>query len=80
MSTLAVVCPVEEIEDFKPELEIDPFRNLRVFVEIDVGLDEVWPPELHRLLIPAAVPKAGTAKSLLGIAPVSQSLLLVDWW
>ena len=46
-----VVCPVEQIKDFKPELEIDSFRDAIVLVEIDIRLDKVWPTELHGLLI-----------------------------
>src|SRR5260370_595720 len=46
-----VVSPVEEIENLKAELKIDSFRNAIVFVEIDTRFDEVWPAELHSLLI-----------------------------
>src|ERR1700683_2802502 len=59
-----IVWPVEEIEDFKPDLEIDPFRNVRVLVEVDIGLDKVRPAELHSLLIPirTAVRESGNGK------------------
>ena len=77
---VGVVGPIEQVEEFEPELKINPFRNLRIFVEIDVSLNEVWLPELHRFLIPAARTERGNPKSLFGIAPVSQSLLFVDWW
>ena len=45
------VCPVEEVENLKPELEIHPFGNPRVFVEVDVGFRKVWLAELAWLLI-----------------------------
>jgi hypothetical protein len=41
---------VEEIEDFKPELEVDPFSNTSVLVKVDVGLGKVWSTELSGLL------------------------------
>ena len=60
---VGVVGPVEQIEEFEPELEINPFRNLRVFVEVDVGLNEVRLPELHRFLVPAARTERGNQRS-----------------
>src|SRR5580700_7165829 len=59
-----IVWPVEEIENLKPDLENDPFRNVRVFVEVDISFDKVRPTELHRLLIPirTAVRESGNGK------------------
>jgi hypothetical protein len=59
---IGVVSPIEQIEEFEPELEINPFRNLRIFVEIDVSLNEVRLPELHRFLIPAAGTERGNTE------------------
>src|ERR1700677_1191689 len=46
-----IVCPVEEIENLKPELEIDSFRNTRVFIDVDVRLNEIGPAEQIGFLI-----------------------------
>jgi len=48
---VGVVSPVEEIEDLKPELKINSLRKVRVFVEVDVSLVEVWPVEAIGLLV-----------------------------
>ena len=45
--------PVEEVEQFKPELEVHAFRDGRVLVEIDIRLKEVRATELHWLLVPS---------------------------
>ena len=45
------VRPVEEIEDLKPELEVNPFGNTGVFVEVDVRFGKVRSAELARLFI-----------------------------
>jgi hypothetical protein len=74
---VGIVCPVENIEEFKSELEIYAFRNRSVFVEVSIRLKEVRPTELHCFSLPSC-PKVGTAKSVFGIAPVSQDLLSVD--
>ena len=73
-----IVCPVEEIEYFKPELEIDSFCDTRVLVEVDIRLDEVWPAELHQPSRFRLDRTQERAKSLFGIAPVSQALLEVN--
>src|SRR5271165_697124 len=62
---VSVVCPVEDIEHFKPELEIDAFRNMRVFVEVDIGFVEVRPAECVGLLIPLQT-KSWNGKVALG--------------
>ena len=46
-----IVCPVEDIEKLKPELENDSFRKMRVFVKVDIGLIEVRSAEPLRLPI-----------------------------
>ena len=43
---------VENIKEFKPKLEHDTFRNMRVFVEVDVGLVKVGAAELLCLFVP----------------------------
>ena len=45
------VCPVEEIEDFKPELEVDPFGNTGLLINVDVRLGKIRPAELACLLV-----------------------------
>ena len=44
-----IVCPVEDIEELKPELKNDSFRKMRVFVKVDIGLIEVRSAEPLRL-------------------------------
>jgi hypothetical protein len=51
-ASIAIVCPVEDIEDVNPELESDSFRNMCVFVEVDIRLVKIRPAERLRLLIP----------------------------
>lgn len=53
-----IIRAIEEVEDLEPKLEIDPFRDGRVFIEVDIRLKEVRAPELIRLLI-ALLPKGG---------------------
>jgi len=60
-----IIGPVEQIEELEPELEIDAFRNFRVFVEVDVGLDEIRPAETHGLLV-AFLAKSGHCEIALG--------------
>ena len=50
---ICVVCAVEEIEYFEPELEVDAFRDRRVFIEVDVRLKKVWLAEQVRFFIAA---------------------------
>ena len=46
-----VVSPVENVEKFKPDLEVDAFSDGCVLVEIRVRLEEIRAAELHRLLV-----------------------------
>ena len=52
VSVPGVVCPVEEVEDLKPELEVDPFRDEGVLVNVDIGLNKVRSAELLWLFVP----------------------------
>src|SRR5579864_9046581 len=65
VSVPRIVCPVEEVENLKPELEIYSLRDAVVFVEVDVGLDKVWSAELHSLLI-SVLTKRGDGEIALG--------------
>lgn len=62
---IGIIRAIEEVEHFESELEVDSFRDGRVFVEIDVCLKEVRPAELVRLLI-AALPEGWDGKISLG--------------
>src|SRR5450432_445517 len=46
---VCVVCPVEQVEDLKPELESHSFGNVRVLVEVDAGLVKIGTTEPVRL-------------------------------
>ena len=71
------VRPVEQIEEFKPELEVDPFGNGCVFVEVDVGFEEVRSTELHRLLIPAARTERRDCEIGFGDSPTGEPCLVI---
>src|SRR5215469_9709653 len=45
------VHPVEDVEELKAQLKVNPFGQVSNFVEVDVGLGEVRLPELIGLLI-----------------------------
>jgi len=60
-----IVCPVEDIEKLKPELENDSFRKMRVFVKVDIRLVEVGPAEPLRLLV-ASLAKGWNGEVALG--------------
>ena len=74
---ICVVRPVEEVEHFEPELENHALCNVRIFVEVDIGLEKFGPRNCIAFSLPPK-PNAGTAKLVLGIAPVSHDLLSVD--
>src|SRR5690349_12963904 len=48
---VCVVCAVEDIEKFKPQLEVDPLGYVCVLIEVYVGLVEVWSPEAVRFFV-----------------------------
>src|ERR1019366_2836813 len=48
---ICIVSPVEDVEQFKPELEVDAFRDRCVFVEVCIRLKEVRSTELHGFFV-----------------------------
>ena len=54
---VCIVCPVEDVEEFEPELEAYALRDWSIFEEICICFKEVWPTELHRIFV-AFLPKS----------------------
>src|SRR6266700_4108562 len=51
---VGVVRPVEQVEELKPELEVDAFGEMKILVDVGIRLKEIRLPELHRLLVALA--------------------------
>lgn len=54
---VCIVCPVEDVEEFEPELEAYALRDWSIFEEICICFKEVRPTELHRIFV-AFLPKS----------------------
>lgn len=75
VSIPCIVCSVEQIEEFKPELEINSFRNAVVLVKVDIRFDEVWPAELLCLFI-SVLTKGRNREVALGNRPGQPSVIV----
>src|SRR3954447_10392688 len=62
---VGVVRPVEQVEQLKPELEVDAFGDVKILVDVSVRLKEIRSPELHHFLVPTAA-KCGCGEVVLG--------------
>src|SRR5579862_4801785 len=51
---ICVVGTVEEVKELETHLEVESFGHMNVFVDVGIGLKEVWPAELHGLFIALA--------------------------
>src|SRR5215472_6701538 len=65
---VCIVGTVEQVEELEAYLEDDAFRDVSVFVDIDVCLKEVWTAELLWLLVASAA-KSWNCEVALGDGP-----------
>src|SRR3954454_8254415 len=72
---VGVVGPVEQVEELKPELEVDAFGDTKILVDVGIGLKEIRSPELHGLFVTPAA-ECGSGEVALGDCSLEPSAVV----